>query len=162
MRPDCPIGRSRTPRASGIDVAVAGAAGRRRARIVAAVRSALRSRGCAAASISVAVVDDAEIAELHERYMAIAGPTDVLSFDLSDELSGGRLEGQVVVSVDTARREARARKLPPEQELLRYVIHGTLHLLGYDDDTAARARRMHRAEDELLGLVPSKGRRANG
>jgi probable rRNA maturation factor len=100
----------------------------------------------------VAVVNDDAMADLHKRYLGIAGPTDVLSFDLSDAPGGGTVDGQVVVSEDTARREARRRGLLFEQELLRYVIHGALHLLGHSDNTPAHAATMHRIEDELLGL----------
>jgi probable rRNA maturation factor len=134
--------------------------------IAEAVRSTLRRAGVAWAALSVAVVDDAKIAELHRRYRGVAGPTDVLSFDLS--ASGapiGAPDGEIVVSRDTARREARARHLPVRHELLRYVIHGTLHLLGHNDDTPGRAARMHAAEDDILALLraaPEKRRARPG
>lgn len=133
-----------------IEVSARGAERRRQAMIVKAVRAALDFGKCRTAVLCVAIVDDDTIAELHERYMAIPGATDVITFDLADRKIRGLADGQIVVSADTARREARQRKLPFEQELLRYVIHGTLHLLGYDDVTPAKARRMHQAEDEVL------------
>jgi probable rRNA maturation factor len=132
-----------------------------RRRVTAAIRRTLARHDRAPAAIHVAVVGDIFIAELHQRYLGIPGPTDVLSFDLSDD-GGLFLEGQIVVSADTARREARARRIPFEQELLRYAIHGTLHLLGYDDDTPGRARTMHRVEDELLGLARQRPSRGGG
>ena len=118
-------------------------------RLLRALELALRRQGCGRARLEVALVDDAEIARLHERYLRQAGPTDVLSFDLSEPGQEG-LDGQVVVSVETARREARRRDHGVEAEVVLYGLHGTLHLLGYDDATPDQAERMHRMEDELL------------
>lgn len=101
-------------------------------------------------SLNVAIVDDVHMAELHERYMGDPSPTDVLTFDLRDDRRSSEIEGEIVVSADTARREARRRKLDEADELLRYAIHGVLHLLGMDDRTAAGRRRMRREETRVL------------
>ena len=93
---------------------------------------------------------DRRIAALHRQYLDVPGPTDVISFPLEDELAVGALLGEVVVSADTAAREARARRLPFERELLLYVAHGTLHLLGYDDHAPRDRARMHRRQERLL------------
>ena len=114
-----------------------------------AVEFALRRHHCRRAALDIAMVDDTRIAELNERYLDHAGPTDVLSFDLSAEDSD-LVDGQIAVSVETARREARRRGHPVEAEVLLYCLHGTLHLLGYDDSDPEEAERMHAAEDELL------------
>jgi probable rRNA maturation factor len=106
----------------------------------------LRAEGRADAALSVTLVDDEAMAELHLRYSKVAGPTDVLAFPLDDEL----LLGEVVVSTDTAAREAKERGLTLLRETLLYVAHGTLHLLGYDDHRAADRRRMHARQSELL------------
>jgi len=90
--------------------------------------------------VVVALVDDAEIAALHERFLGIRGATDVLSFE----------QGEIVVSGETARREAEARGLRPREELLLYVVHGALHLAGYRDSTAAERARMRSAERRAL------------
>jgi probable rRNA maturation factor len=90
--------------------------------------------------VVVALVDDETIAELHERYLDVKGPTDVLSFP----------HGEIVVSGDTARREAEARGIPPLHELVLYVVHGALHLAGYDDKTPKSRRRMRAAERRVL------------
>jgi len=138
----------------------------------AAVESALRRHGCRSARVEVALVDDAAIARLAERYLGHEGPTDVLSFDLGESdraapppssrrepapstrgttpHAPGRVDGQLIVSVDTARRQAAGRGHSLGAELALYCIHGTLHLLGCDDATPAEAERMHRMEDELL------------
>jgi probable rRNA maturation factor len=92
------------------------------------------------------------MAELHGRFMDDPTPTDVLTFDLGDEHESGGdgIEGEIVISVETARREAKRRRLPERQEVLRYLIHGTLHLIGYDDATPPQRRRMRREEDRVL------------
>lgn len=93
------------------------------------------------------------MATLHRRYLNRAGPTDVLTFDLGTDRESGRLDGEIVVCADLARREARARGGSREavrNELALYVVHGILHLAGYDDGTPRRAARMHAREDELL------------
>jgi len=90
--------------------------------------------------VVVALVNDATMAELHERYLGERGPTDVLSFP----------HGEIVVSGDTARREALARGIRPLDELVLYVVHGALHLAGFDDRSAAARKRMRAAERRIL------------
>lgn len=134
-----------------------------------AIRATLSRHQAPAAQISVALVDDSTIAELNETHLNHRGPTDVLAFDLRDEVENGTvrvthapLEGEIVVSVDTAAREAEARGHALEAELALYVVHGTLHLLGYDDRLEADAARMHALEDEILasiGVGPAYRRR---
>jgi probable rRNA maturation factor len=119
------------------------------------IREALRRFDTAGADLSVAVVTDAEIAELHEKYMHITGATDVLTFDLAEQHhAGGRhVEGEIVVSADTAKRRAEERAHPVAAELALYVVHGTLHLLGMNDATEHEAMKMHEMEDEILATI---------
>lgn len=111
----------------------------------------LARRLLGAKALSVAVVTDAEIRRLNRRFLGHDRATDVLSFRLDGGPAGKRgFLGEVVVSADTAAREARRRRLPPGEELLRYVAHGILHLLGYDDRKPRdRARMWARQEREL-------------
>ena len=109
---------------------------------------ALRRAGRKRAHISIALVGDERIARLNEQFLSHEGPTDVLTFDLSD--GGSDVDGELVISTETAVREAAARGHDPTAEILLYAIHGTLHLCGMDDDTEGNARAMHEAEDELL------------
>lgn len=109
------------------------------------------------AALSVTLVDDEAMAELHARYSKVEGPTDVLAFPLDDG-DGPGLLGEVVVSTDTAAREARARGLPFLRELLLYVAHGTLHLLGHDDHDPRLRRRMHRRQAALLAAFLDRKR----
>ena len=91
--------------------------------------------------------------ELHERFMGIRGPTDVLTFPIDQDPRGRITSGEVVVCVAEAQRQARERGIPVRSELLLYAIHGMLHLLGYDDRTARGFRIMHRTEDELMNAL---------
>lgn len=127
-----------------------------------AIRHTLKRHRCRSAALSVALVDDARLAAIHERFLGRSGPTDVMSFDLSDE--EGRLEGEVIISVDAAGRQSRVRGHSPAAELTLYAVHGTLHLLGFDDATPEDARVMHEEEDRILtelgyGRVFESGRR---
>jgi probable rRNA maturation factor len=119
-----------------------------RRRIRRAVTAVLRDAGIAEAQISVAVVDDATIARLHQQFLGDPNATDVLSFVL--ERSERCLEGEVVVSAETAAANAARYRSTPEDELLRYVIHGTLHLVGYDDASPAQRAIVRRREKKYL------------
>ena len=94
---------------------------------------------------------------MNKRYLKREGPTDVLSFDLRDgdadrdgDSSGKAVDGEIVVSVDTAAREALRRGHSLDAEVALYAVHGTLHLLGYSDREERDAARMHEVEDEIL------------
>jgi probable rRNA maturation factor len=102
--------------------------------------------------LSVAIVTDREIARLHRAHLDEAGPTDVISFPLSGPREEA-LVGALAVSRDTAVREAARRGHPPYHELMLYVAHGALHLVGHDDRRAADRARMRRAERALLAEV---------
>ena len=121
-----------------------------RARVAALAAHVLRAEKRADAALSVTIVSDRRIAALHREYLDVPGPTDVISFPLGTPGDPDPMLGEVVVSADTAAREAKARRLPFERELLLYVAHGTLHLLGYDDHEPRERDRMHRRQEALL------------
>ena len=105
--------------------------------------------------MSLSFVTDPTIRELNRRYRNRDTPADVLSFPLADEVCP-ELLGDVVISVDTLRRQARQRKRSVADELQRLLIHGILHLLGYDHEVSpAEARRMRKAEREMKAAVRS-------
>lgn len=108
----------------------------------------LKDESIARAKIGVAVVDDRAIAELHQRYLNDPSPTDVLSFVL--ERSPKYLEGEIVVSADTAADTAPNYNWTAADELLLYVIHGALHLAGYDDSTPKKRSIMREKEGKYL------------
>ena len=117
-----------------------------------------RAEGARIDEVDVAVVGAAKMAALNRRYLRRAGPTDVLSFDLSRD-EDAALSAEIVVCGDLAVREAAKRRWGRQRELMLYVVHGLLHLLGYDDDTAASAERMHAREEELLEAFAARSRR---
>ncbi len=129
------------------------AAGRRlRARALAF----LERLGKADRELSVLLVTDRAIRALNRRWRGLDRATDVLSFPLGTPPGSGPLLGDVVISIDTAARRARAEKRDAAAELERYLVHGLLHLLGYDHQRAVDAARMARKEEDLLkseGLV---------
>jgi probable rRNA maturation factor len=102
--------------------------------------------------LSVALVDDAEMARLNASWRGVQAPTDVLAFSLLEGAQSGwrgPLLGDVVIGVETAARQARRARRRLDDELARLLIHGTLHLLGYDHERAAETRVM-RAEERRL------------
>jgi probable rRNA maturation factor len=102
--------------------------------------------------LSVLVTDDRRIAKLHKDFMNDAAPTDVISFGLpkgSPEARAGHL-GDVVVSAQTAKRVSADYDQTPAAELERYCVHGTLHLLGYDDHKPSDHKKMHAAQEKYL------------
>jgi probable rRNA maturation factor len=125
-----------------------------------AAEAALDDASWSGEGLSIAVVTDGEIARLHEAYLDDATATDVISFDLRDELEAEvpiaeRTGGELVVSADTAERCARERGHAPLLEAQLYVVHGALHLLGEDDhdeNDRLRMRARERSVFERLGL----------
>ena len=109
------------------------------------------------AEMSVLLVDPDTIAVLHEKWLDLPGPTDVMSFPM-DELRPGRegapsgpgLVGDVVVCPQVAAQQAEAAGHSPAEEVLLLVTHGVLHLLGYDHEQSRAARRMEGLEVEIL------------
>ena len=109
------------------------------------------------AELSLAFVTDQTIHELNRQYRHKDRPTDVLSFPLADERCPTLL-GDVVISIDTARRQARQRKRAFADELRALLIHGILHLLGYDHEVSeGEAVRMRRKERELKAVLQQSG-----
>jgi probable rRNA maturation factor len=115
-----------------------------------AIRQLLAEHQVLRAEINVAIVDDPEIHILNRQFLEHDYPTDVLTFPLESPEENGQLVGDIVVSWDTARRNAEELGLSPEGELLLYVVHGTLHLLGFDDTDQEVAGQMRWAERNCL------------
>jgi probable rRNA maturation factor len=99
--------------------------------------------------IGVLVVGDLEMTRLNEGFLKHAGTTDVLAFDYSPG-EGEVLEGEVIVCMDEARRQAQRYGTTWHKEITRYIIHGLLHLHGYDDSNPAARLRMKDAENRLV------------
>jgi probable rRNA maturation factor len=93
--------------------------------------------------VVVTVVSDARIDRLHREFMDIAGATDVITFE----------HGDIVVSADTAFREAQERGGTVEGELGLYIVHGLLHLNGFDDQSDDSRQEMHAVQDEVWRTI---------
>ena len=90
--------------------------------------------------VGIVLVSDRASARLHEQFLAVSGPTDVITF----------MHGEIVIGVAVAERQARAHRQTVERELRRYIIHGLLHLNGHEDDRPEAAAVMWRAQEGLL------------
>ncbi len=121
-------------------------------------RTILSASACPDAQLSILIVDDAGIREINRDYLGKDRPTNVISFAMR-EGEGGDVQpdllGDVVISAETAARDAREAGISFESELYFLLLHGILHLLGYDHErgTAAEARRMEEREREVFALI---------
>ncbi len=102
----------------------------------------------------IVVVDERSIRRLNREYLDHDYITDVISFPLRDETNpADKMFGEVVVNACKASREAKKRGTAMRRELLLYVIHGLLHLCGYDDDTASNIAAMRERENHYLEKI---------
>jgi probable rRNA maturation factor len=114
------------------------------------LRGPKSNRLTALAEVNVTLVSDRRMAQLHRRFLNEAGPTDVITFQ----------HGEIVISAETARRQARLFCTSLEHELRLYIVHGLLHLRGYDDKTPAGAAEMKRLQEKLATKVDRALRRS--
>jgi probable rRNA maturation factor len=114
------------------------------------VRAILKDAEIRSAEISIGVVTDECMHELNRQYLDHDYPTDVLSFVLAHDKKRKSLEGEIIASSDYAAREAPRYDWTMNEELLLYIIHGCLHLIGYDDTTARGKKKMTEAETKYL------------
>ncbi|MEL6771723.1 MAG: rRNA maturation RNase YbeY [Bacteroidota bacterium] len=119
--------------------------------VIAAVQRALYSEGFTARDVSIVLADHATVLDLNRAWLDHDYTTDVLSFNLDEEaLAEGFVEGEVYVDLDTAAERAPEFGTTFDAEALRYVVHGVLHLVGYDDATPDEKAAMHALEDRYL------------
>jgi probable rRNA maturation factor len=102
--------------------------------------------------VSVALLNTEEISRINTAFLKHDGSTDVITFDYSE----GSLCGEILICVDEAIRQAQVFRTTWQSELVRYLIHGFLHLDGYEDLVAADRRKMKREEDRILEQVARK------
>ena len=105
----------------------------------------LRERSCGPGltsleEIQVLLISDRRMSELHRRFMRIDGPTDVITFQ----------HGEIFISVETARRQARAHQTSLAHELRLYLVHGLLHLHGFDDHSLVSGRLMGSVQEKIV------------
>ncbi len=97
--------------------------------------------------VEVSLVSDEEIARVHREFMQVAGATDVITFD----------HGEIVISADTAATAAAELGTSCEREIALYIVHGLLHLLGYDDKEPAEAAHMREMQEQILSSLWDAG-----
>ena len=113
------------------------------------------------------ITGDEEIHRLNLQYLDEDRPTDVLSFPMNEQVDAapvfvkvpdGKLHlGDIVISYPTALKQAREHHHPVEREIAILLIHGILHLLGYDHDIPARKQKMNRRETAILATIEEQG-----
>jgi probable rRNA maturation factor len=115
----------------------------------AAVLAALALEGRRAGEVAVVLADDARLRDLNRRWRGLDRATDVLSFGY-DEGGDDEVDGDIVVSLERVREQARRFRTTRGRELARVVVHGALHLAGLDHRGVAERRRMRAREDRVL------------
>ena len=138
--------------------------------ILKAAQTILRHEGIRAGELSIVFVTDSRIKSLNKKYLKENYQTDVLSFPNAlvgnpdkamigpptGKTFGGdnfEVSGEIIISTDTALKNARIYHVTPHREILLYVVHGILHLLGYDDRRACDIQKMRRKEQTLMNLI---------
>ncbi len=104
--------------------------------------------------LSIAILDAAAMTDLHARFLADPAPTDVITFDGDPHLG---VAGEICVCADVALDHARTTGGDPAAELVLYLVHGYLHLCGFDDTTPAQRRFMRAAERRALAVLAAAG-----
>jgi probable rRNA maturation factor len=134
------------------------------ARLAELARRVCRSEGIRDAMLSVTFVTTSAIAALNRRHLGRRGSTDVIAFGLSNPMKGGPVLGDIYISPDVARSNARTHGRPVREEIARLVVHGALHVLGYTHPEGGAAERIasdmwKRQEEHLRRGIP-QGKRA--
>ncbi len=123
-----------------------------------AAKKILSALGCEAGELSIVIVDDEQIRRLNHQYFQRFRPTNVISFPQQNfkpnfNAHGPQILGDVVISIETAQKQAQNRGVQLEEEIIFLLIHGILHLLGYDHEgSGPEKKRMEAKEQELWAL----------
>jgi probable rRNA maturation factor len=122
------------------------------ARLADAARAALRAERVRNALVSVALIDRRAIARMNQRHLGHRGPTDVISFSFARASARDPVIGDVYIAPDVARENAAARGVSVREEMLRLVVHGTLHVLGHDHPEGPTRERspMWRKQERIV------------
>jgi probable rRNA maturation factor len=120
------------------------------------VSEALKAEGVKRGEVSVVVCDDCFIKELNKKYRGIDEPTDVLAFPFTHKSSfkSPKILGEIIVSLEAAEKQAAAFNHTPEEEFALLLVHGALHIVGYED-SGAKEERMRKREREIFEKVKS-------
>jgi probable rRNA maturation factor len=107
--------------------------------------------------VTLVLARDATVRKLNRRYRGRDATTDVLSFDLGAGVTPREPFGDIVISIDAARRQAREYEATVGEEITRLIVHGALHLCGHDHHTRREAARMHGLSRRLLAELRADG-----
>ena len=110
--------------------------------------AALEELGLEATELSIVLVGPKEMASLNEKFLQHEGPTDVITFDYAEGTDG--LSGEIFICVEEAGRQAKEFKTTWQSEVVRYAVHGILHLAGHDDLLATAWKKMKQVEGRLV------------
>jgi probable rRNA maturation factor len=126
-----------------------------RARVSETAVATLRAERVKDAMLSITFVGRSAMSELNRRYLRHHGPTDVISFGLQRSGKGAAVIGDIYICPEVARDSAKRQGVPIAEEVLRLVVHGTLHVLGHDHPTGASRTRslMWRRQERILARV---------
>ncbi|MCL4511021.1 MAG: rRNA maturation RNase YbeY [Bacteroidetes bacterium] len=128
----------------------------RRRTLAVLIRQIIREERREADSINVVLVDDDYLLDVNRKFLNHDYKTDVISFDLSENK---RIDGEIYISVDRAKVQARRYKVSLEREVLRLIVHGVLHLAGWDDKTRSQKLLMRKRENVFIS---ARGGSASG
>jgi probable rRNA maturation factor len=133
-----------------------------RARVGAIVRAVLRAERAGPARLSITFVSSRRIAALNRRHLAHRGSTDVISFSLALDAPGGPIGGDIYIAPAVARRNAMAHGVSVREELTRLVVHGVLHVLGFDhpEGEGRDTSPMWRRQEVLVARLTRRARSA--
>jgi probable rRNA maturation factor len=131
-----------------------------RARVIDIAKRALVSEGVREAMISVTFVGTRAIAALNRKHLGHHGATDVISFGFSESARKGPVIGDIYIAPDVARANARIHGSRVGEEVARLIVHGVLHVLGYDhaDDESRTASPMWRRQERIVQRVVGEAR----
>jgi probable rRNA maturation factor len=105
-----------------------------------------------AAFLSISLIPDPEMEALNVKHLSHEGTTDIITFDYSEAAGEGKIDAEIIISSDQAKRQAKEYSVKFHDELCRLVFHGLLHLTGFDDKNPKSAKAMKAKEDELYFL----------
>lgn len=124
-------------------------------------QAVLNALDCPEGELSILIVDDTRISEMNERYLNHSGPTNVISFAMQEGEFGEinpHLLGDVIISADTCAKEAQGAGISMESRFDQLLIHGILHIFGYDHiHSEVEAEIMEAKSDELVALIETIG-----
>jgi probable rRNA maturation factor len=115
-----------------------------------AARQTLLDHDVKSYAISISFVNDSEISRINRQSLHRSGATDVIAFDLSEKGLPVERVGDVYISVDTAVRNSERFGVTPAEEMLRLIIHGVLHVLGYRDTTSPETRKIRKVQESVV------------